>query len=246
MARCTHGPCPKCGSRDNRAFYADGSEWCFGCHDYTPPLNQAVNKAKAFLDSSNKSNLLRSDNFIGLPKDATSLIPKEPLEWIKQYGITNAELDRYHFMWSESERQLIFPALDDQLQVIFYQGRYFPKQKPKYHTVGAAEDTLVFMGQDSGDMVILCEDVISAIKIGRYCSAQPIFGSNISLKRVRRLSSRFKHMGIWLDMDKAKESLKTALKHSVHFEHPIKVFVTERDPKELTDQEILQKLQETS
>lgn len=29
-----HGPCPKCHSRDNRAFYADGSSWCFGCREY--------------------------------------------------------------------------------------------------------------------------------------------------------------------------------------------------------------------
>lgn len=29
-----HIPCQNCGSRDNRALYADGGEYCFGCKDF--------------------------------------------------------------------------------------------------------------------------------------------------------------------------------------------------------------------
>ena len=33
-ARRTDGPCPKCGSKDNRAFYDNGREHCYGCGDH--------------------------------------------------------------------------------------------------------------------------------------------------------------------------------------------------------------------
>lgn len=32
--RRTDGPCPKCGSKDNRAFYENGDEHCYGCGDH--------------------------------------------------------------------------------------------------------------------------------------------------------------------------------------------------------------------
>jgi twinkle protein len=37
-----HGPCDACGSRDNRGFYSDGHEYCFGCKDYKPGSDTEV------------------------------------------------------------------------------------------------------------------------------------------------------------------------------------------------------------
>lgn len=37
-----HIPCHKCGSRDNRALYADGGEFCFGCRDYKKGSSSAT------------------------------------------------------------------------------------------------------------------------------------------------------------------------------------------------------------
>lgn len=235
--RCVLGPCEKCGSKDNRGRYPDGSEWCFGCHDYTPPLSQTINKVKQLSDGF-KNNLLRSHNGVELPRDCSKYIPAEPLSWLKRYGMTNEEIENNNFLWSSDTNQLIFPVLDSESNIMFYQGRFFPKQKQKYNTSGNSEDVLVFFGDNTGDDIVLCEDVVSAIKVGRQCSAQPIFGSYISLKRAKRLSKRFKRMVVWLDMDKAKESLKMALKFAYMFEQSPKVIATEKDPKELSDQEI--------
>lgn len=41
-----HEPCPKCGSRDNLARYADGHAHCFGCRHHEPPTGASPTRPK--------------------------------------------------------------------------------------------------------------------------------------------------------------------------------------------------------
>lgn len=41
-----HGPCSKCGSKDNVAWYDDGHGYCNGCHHYYPPEDGAYHPGK--------------------------------------------------------------------------------------------------------------------------------------------------------------------------------------------------------
>lgn len=226
-----HIPCKVCGSKDNRGVWDDGSEWCFGCHDYTPPNNGEV--IKKFLDKSKKNSFTQN---VKLPEDAQPYLPEHAKRWLEKYNLTKDEYATLNPLYSFDRDLLIFPVYIDG-EVVMYQGRYFGdnKKHPKYLTYGA-KDLLHIIGRDS-DQIVVTEDIISAVKVGSVTNAMPVWGSNIPLGTAIRLSKRFSELVIWLDMDKAKESLKMASMFSPLFTK-CKSVVTNLDPKEYSHDEI--------
>lgn len=232
MARfLKHIPCPNCGSKDNRGVWDDGSEYCFGCRDYSlPERKEIVNK---FLDKSKKGDLKAK---IRLPDDAQTYLPEKVNSWLQKYNLTKEELRVLNPLYSYDRDLLIFPVYGPD-SLLMYQGRYFgdnPKH-PKYLTYGA-KDVLHILGSDP-ETIVVTEDLISAVKVSTVTSALPLWGSSIPLGLARRLSDRFKRLGIWLDMDKAKESLKMRSELLPLFEE-VKSIITPLDPKEYNYDEI--------
>jgi hypothetical protein len=68
------------------------------------------------------------------------------------------------------------------------------------------------------------------MKVGRRFCASPLLGS-VPLKRTETHLKPFKNVYLWLDKDKAKESVKTARNLSERIGKQVKVIVTEKDPK---------------
>lgn len=225
--------CPNCGSKDNLGVYDDGSSWCWGCRKYTPPESQEV--IKKILDK-NKSSVITFN--VILPEDAQPFLPEHAKRWLDKYHLTKEELHVLSPLYSFDRDLLIFPVYGPS-GILMYQGRYFGERKthPKYLTYGS-KDVLHILGKDS-DKLVLTEDLISAVKVSTVQQAMPIWGSNIPLGIATRLSKRFKHLVIWLDMDKAKESLKQASTLSPLFES-VKSVITELDPKEYNHEQIKQ------
>jgi hypothetical protein len=98
--------------------------------------------------------------------------------------------------------------------------------------------TLTLYGES--DKLVVVEDVLSAIKVSRlspdYC-AMPLLGSYMSPEWSRIVSERFKWVRIWLDRDKAKESLKMARNLSA-LGIDSRSVITELDPKEYSKEQI--------
>ena len=231
-----HESCPQCRSRDNLGRWADGHAWCFGCHYYEPPkILRSLAKARDF--TSYYGNNLQFP-----PEDSCEQIGAIGWTWLKKYGIMESEVK--DCLWSDSKQWLIFPiysqAARRELQknyLIAWQARNFNKirPKPKYVTHGPISDIVHIIG--SGDTIVLVEDILSAIKVGRSpgVAAMPLWGSTIALKTLTRLVGRFKQLGIWLDMDKAQESLKSKLRASqLRFDKVFSI-LTPLDPKEYSD-----------
>lgn len=221
-----HEPCPTCGSRDNFGRYSDGHGWCFGCGRYEPPAG--------FIPQINE--VVKSDTKIPFPSDAQKQIGVKGWNWLKKYGILNAETLNWY--WSEEKQWLLFPIIEECGIISVWQARNFndDRPKPKALTVGAVSDVLMIHG--TGEPIILVEDILSAVKVGRKCSAMPLFGSNVPLKTLIRLASRFKHLGIWLDADMAERSMRAALRAKQFGFDTTRSIVTEADPKEHSDKEI--------
>ncbi len=221
-----HQPCPKCGSKDNLGIYSDGSWWCFGCHYFKRGL------------TSLRKYEPKEPKPLNFPSDASNYIPHIGLSWIKQYGILDKELVDHHVQWSETRQMLLFPYYGETKQnLLAWQGRNFGASGPKWFGRGNLVDLVHLIGPP-GNRIVICEDVVSAIKLGRFVTSCPIFGSNPGLKLLVRLSDRFSELVIWLDMDKHREALKTHSKASQLGFNNIKVISTEKDPKALTEGEI--------
>lgn len=251
MSNCLrHEPCPKCGpiqdgSGDNLGVFDDGHKWCFACGYFVPSSGIiSIQDVRARLSQKAQKNFQAPP---ALPSDHTYLIPIHAYTWLKQYDLTAAEINKHRIGWSSQYERIIFPVYDGEGNLLMWQGRYcpFPESPPekrsKYFTQGAAEHVLALFGHEGvkPDMVCLVEDFVSAIKVARICPSLCLFGSEVSLTRMKRVSLSFTHLILWLDYDKAAHSSKCVTKARPYFEKVSGIY-TEKDPKAYSTEELKQ------
>jgi len=238
MAHCIdHTKCPECAklgrdrSGNNLAIYSDGSEYCFSCGYYRKASGmRAIKKAAP-----------RTDRTIQLPFDSTNELPTCVLEWLRQYSLTDLDIQLNSILWSEHWQRMILPIIIDG-SLVAWQGRSFdPQSKAKWFSQGNIHEILYLVGNTKTNHVILTEDIISAIcvsKVPTVC-AMPVFGSHISTKTILRLKQYYDIIDVWLDYDKAKESMKFS--NTIRsIGRSSKSIITPKDPKEYSQEEIKQ------
>lgn len=220
--------CPECAklgkdtSRNNLALYSDGHSYCYSCGYYV-----TSSKIGRFL--TKKQEVLEEHKVL-LPVDCDVSYPTIALDWIAKYELTKNDLYTHNVLWSESWKRLIFPYYGPE-GLLAWQGRYFGgEKKGKWFSQGNLKDVFHILGK--GDEIILVEDVVSAIKLSRFTSALPIFGSSIGFKRFKRLAMLTKKVGIWLDFDKRKETILEQRRASLCGLES-RVIYSEVDPKEI-------------
>lgn len=235
-----HEPCEKCGSRDNLGVWSDGHKWCFGCH-YYEPAPQSIETYKTRMEHLTnhdaEANELDTSDF-------HPVIPDEALTWLRKYGISDIEIKHYGLCWNRRTSSLVFPIFNPGKKLVYYQERYFgpDKDKPKYITRGSKTQQVMFIiNNNFPDTVVLVEDFVSAIKVSRYCTACPLLGSNINSRASKWVAERFKRVRLWLDMDKAVESLRERSKLPVA---DTRIVLTPLDPKEYSTGEIIKILEQ--
>ena len=185
-----HIPCPKCGSKDNLADYTD-HQYCFGCQYY---------KKKDDLNSLRERLRTRTvvNTSYGIP--VVDKIPQEAMQWLLKYDIRQDEIDKYKIKWSPLEILILMMTKS------YWQGRNFGFGNQKYKSNGIKPLTKY----GKGGILILVEDVLSAIKIARtkkYC-ASPLLGSSLSKHAESQLVKQYKNIYVWLDRDKASNAVR--------------------------------------
>ena len=215
--------CPRCkhngrdNSRDNLAIYGDGHEYCYACGYYKPPI---IKKRLEKLIESGLPTITsnKPPDTVILPFDATVNLPDEISSRLSSWNFTNKDIKDNKFMWSESRKKLIMPVYDGYGQLLMYQERTWDLGLPKYLTFGKASDTMHIIRpegtKDDNSCIILCEDLISAIRISKYKPAMPLWGSDIPLKTIRRLATQFYVVGVWLDPDMKLKAVKDVIRIS--------------------------------
>ena len=221
-----HVPCPACGSRDNRAVYDDGHEWCFGCGDYTnathrPPIR--VNPEEIEEDSERLRKLLQS---------AQAVLPSPNKLWLSQYGLNALEMALFKYI----------PYMDRHVYVVYGENgpvfadcRSVSGKTPKNLSFG--EKPFHLIGNEGP--IVLVEDVVSAIKVGRHARAMPLFGAHCNMGRLLQLTKLPNpDILVWLDKDKMKEAMELRDRITL-LGLTSRSIITEKDPKEYSNQEIL-------
>ena len=239
-----HEACPECGSSDNLGVFSDGHKFCFGCGYYESGDASIANYRSKY--DTRKADVVNST----LPPDFDYDIQKEGLTWLSKYGLLQKEVINHRIGWSKEgiyfknkEIQvnplLVFPIYGAEGQLLMWQGRNFGTVGPKYITRGAKDIYHILGDTTKTDVLILTEDLISAIKVSRICPAMPLWGSYLSAGIAKTLSERFDKVILWLDKDKAQEAVKMASNLSYLFKEGCSGFRTERDPKEYLTTDIL-------
>ncbi len=253
MSNYIQGGCQFCGSHDAMTTYPDGGYHCYSCgrHSSGNPYKNILGKKTPRKEGGCEP----------LPEDTVSLFDAHKQyhavfnpgygaeNWVHKYGITDAEIDENNFCFSQSESLLIFPVYGNSYHdLIMWQGRYFGENKkhPKYLTKGKPDDCshiITPLAPRDGSLgeysrILLTEDLISAIKIGRQAHAMPLWGSHISNNVAMRLSRLYGSTRLWLDYDKRESSIKQCMKNSCTLK--VTPIITSLDPKEYSDFEITQ------
>jgi len=237
-------PCPECRKRgqdtrgDNLVCFSDGHRYCFACKYYVPKNKRKANR-QALEELLNVSEEHMNVKTIKLPEDASFSIDFKAVSWLALYGIKNTEVHDNRLMWSEKKQLLIFPFYGaTEHELLAWQGRNFKEGFARYHTQGMVENVFHYHKLSRAKQgVIIVEDCVSAIKVGRYACTLPLLGSNFSAERRMRMKHTTDHLIFWLDYDKVDVAYRYA-KECKLLGYKTQVIVTHDDPKVHTDDEI--------
>lgn len=228
-------PCHVCGSSDARAFYEDG-EYCFSCTDrvgHVPTLKELFSKTESL-------SLTKKD-MRTLPSDMVHAFPTEPLKWLRKFGITDFEIHRNNIGWSPSLEWIIFPIYDDEdsTKVVAWEVRNFSDAGPKSLFYGSKKDVIHIISYnklETVNTIVIVEDIISSIKVGRVYPCLCLFGSEIDTMTLIKLKKMVEgwdlppHLTLWLDPDKLDQSLKIG-QQAFFVGFDVSIVYTIQDPK---------------
>jgi len=247
-----HGPCESCGSKDNVAWYSNGTGYCFGCRRFYLQTDQrellALRHDTSSVDERSTGQQAERHRDGGVrppPDDMCTLYRPDIVSWFKVYNLSVIDLLKYNVYWSSSREQVIYvfygESKDD---IILWQARNFRNGVAKAHrffTTGVPNETVAayYPDETGGEKTaIIVEDCVSAIKVAKAgFVGVPAFGSGFSDGKLKRLCGMFDQLVFWLDYDKYKESQTLARKAGMLGAN-VRTNLTVEDPKYFTCDDI--------
>ena len=243
--------CPSCGDARGRLYVKRvAGGWKFHCHNCAPKMSGFCRDSTLLTPSQlaqvlhkPERNQVVSQSEIRLPSDFSPDIPDRGKAWLYGYGISELDVAQYGFGYSVYCGRLILPVYDAGGSLVFWQGRNLgqvTKENPKYINVRAAGRLVFFEAHPSSlwlrrDCCVLVEDILSAIRVGRYFPCIALLGSYIPTELFRNLNG-YKHLHIWLDKDKTASAARYMRRMAVLMNKSVGMTVTDLDPKEQTDE----------
>lgn len=243
--------CPQCAklgrdrSGDNLVRYDDGHAFCFSCGHREWPTSVSL---KYLHRKTNPSvdPITPIEDILG---ELTYNYQPEAKAWLDKYGITELECVRNQIQWSPEKKVLVIPVIDHKTgEHLAYNCRYFgndpkhPKYINEYPEGKAKAQRLALKSPERPQLpvLVLVEDLVSAIKVGRVSPALALLGTHISpwlyTACIRFCLDHSLAILIWLDPDKKQKSVQ----YSRVFRQAIESYpiLSEKDPKYYNNEEI--------
>lgn len=219
--------------------------WCHHCqargvHGGDASATNYTRKRRQQLNSVQSEVHLPHDIVYGMTE-----FPPLANVWLNQYGITMDERQQFGIGWSAYYGRVVLPVYMNEGLVAFQLRRIMPDDDgPKYLTVrkaGVAHPMWQAGQFVHGGVMVLTEDMLSAIKVSRVANATAMLGTTTpqdNLAYILRFNPDVVLM--WFDDDNPDVKAKQRVAH-----RRIGAFVTchiyhshGRDPKEYTTEEI--------
>ena len=216
--------CPRCQAQghdkagDNLGVYSDGHKYCWRCKyteqgDVVQRLAQTIPYVK--------------ENSLEYPP--IGKFNEETLSYLKKYKLTDAEI--YGNLFGHQDGYVFMSGK-------FYLIRRLHK-KPKVIVKGeVAGYEPIFPCSDGSTTVIVCEDIISAIKISRVSDACALLKTTVHDKLLLKLANKYDKIIIWLDPDMKEHVLAQVLPKVKPYFSKVGVVFSDKDPKEYSTNEI--------
>jgi hypothetical protein len=239
-------PCPKCtrmgrDSRgDNLGRYADGGGHCFSCQYHEFPKHYVPR-----IDKPNVTKSVADGSKAVLPIDFTREVPARALTWLLQYGLPWSYWEPLTGYSPKEERLVFLVGTPTKFSIGRWIGTTTDKATAprKWYVWGDSHKHVEVLrasnGNGDGGVVCLVEDIVSAHKVANagICSI-PLFGTKIFDDVLYYLLQTNQEVCLWLDKDQESQVRKQALRLESIINKPVKVIITEKDPKELNFEDI--------
>lgn len=179
-----------------------------------------------------------------LPSDYTLNIPTHAMLWLLKASITPYIAKKHRIGWSEYYQRVVLPVYNDN-NLVFYQMRAIHKhQTIKYLNPSVNREEIAYwVMPDSNpgtlDRIVITEDILSAIRVGKFTPTVSLLGTKISTQQAAQLSV-YKRATTWLDPDEAGKQGARTIGKTLALTMQIDNIYTVQDPKLLTDKEIQQ------
>lgn len=241
--------CPKCdgGRSKERTFsirrnagYLSWICWRASCHfrgrNQVGTASELINNREPYIPPKKQS-----------PPCVVKDIPHEARRLLEdRYGITEEHVNLGRLQWTndwsrEDEAGRLYAPVFSWLGVrVGFQARSLTGSKPKALSFTQDSD-MAWYHNDRSDTVVIVEDQLSAIRLGKYVTSVALLGTYINPSRIHELlSSKAFRYCLWLDKDAFEQSVLYAIK----YKHLVKLEVTKlnKDVKDLNEQELIQLL----
>ena len=180
------------------------SRHCFRCgeHEFKPHGQRRLSD----LIRHQLEYKMINDKVVALPDDYTLDVPQHAMMWYVKVGIS-PDLARDHGIgYSPSLDRVVLPVYNRATGTLdAVQMRSVDKnRKPKYlNPQGANVSRALFEVGESKGAVVVVEDILSAIKVGRVVPTASILGTSLTDERALRLARDNSIVILWLDADGA-------------------------------------------
>ena len=183
----------------------------------------------------------------GLPSDFSTDIPPRYLTWLGNAGISVPRAHTLNFGWSARLHRIIMPLYGKDHDLLYWQARAVDKgQSPKYVNPPTDKASLLYRCQPRDyrggkERVIVTEDILSAVRIGKFIPARSILGTKTSDQQAARLGE-YTNADYWLDPDRAGWDGTKAGTRRMGLVTNSRGIYSDADPKNLADREICRHL----
>jgi hypothetical protein len=237
-----------CGDTKERLYVKRISGgYLFHCHNCAPAFSgfapdlQSMSPSQVGKELEVKESKERDGSLLDLfPDDFTTNIHLRGWFWLEKYGITVDEVIEHNIGWSQKNRRVILPVYDkeDPTKLLMWQERaVYHDDKPKYRTYRAVlGNSPPHFEIERGKDVVVVEDMLSAIKVGRQYGALCLHGSYISQVLINKLA-KYRTVFVWLDPDKYDVAVKYGVSMAKRGLN-VRVVKSVRDPKEYSNGDI--------
>lgn len=207
---------------------------CFRCNDSgsAPPPAESLEVKLARLARSREADAVHA-GVSSRPEPACLDVddwPPAARLWFYRAGLSRADIGAIGAYFHPPTGRVVLP-IRSASDTIYWQARALDGRQPKY--IGASiRPPSMIARWGSAPSPTLCEDILSAYKVGSVGEGWAVMGTSVSAGMVAEILRRRCSVNVWLDPDPAgQKAARRYIKQLRAYNVEVRNIVSSRDPK---------------
>lgn len=166
--------------------------------------------------------------------------PRDAALWLYKAGFSPSMIDKLGAYWCPLLGRVVLPVMEDD-RAVFWQARSI-KRQPKILSPEMPRRGVVGR-YGRGDTLVLCEDTLSAYKVGQVTEAWSLLGTKLLPAPAAEIIASGRPVVTWLDNDEAGKRGAAQIQRALRaYGISVRNVVTPKDPKQYSRAYIEEKI----